>query len=38
MTSLDNSLENLVKAGTITREEAARHADEPKKFTNTGGA
>jgi twitching motility protein PilT len=37
MTSLDNSLENLVKAGTITREEAARHADEPKKFTNTGG-
>ena len=37
MTSLDNSLENLVKADTITREEAARHADEPKKFTNTGG-
>jgi len=36
MTSLDNSLENLLKAGTITREEAARHADEPKKFTNTG--
>ena len=38
MTSLDNSLENLVKAGTIKREEAARHADEPKKFTNTGGS
>ncbi|HEY1099648.1 MAG TPA: PilT/PilU family type 4a pilus ATPase [Myxococcota bacterium] len=38
MTSLDNSLEQLVKAGTITKEEAARHADEPKKFTNTGGS
>jgi twitching motility protein PilT len=38
MTSLDNSLETLVKAGTITREEAARHADEPKKFTNTASA
>ncbi len=38
MSSLDNSLETLVKAGTIAREEAARHADEPKKFTNTGGS
>lgn len=32
MCSLDNSLEALVKDGTITRQEAARHADEPKKF------
>ncbi len=32
MCSLDNSLEALVKDGTITKQEAARHAEEPKKF------
>jgi twitching motility protein PilT len=33
MRFLDHSLDELVKAGTITREEAARHADEPKRFS-----
>ena len=33
MRLLDQSLEEMVKAGTITREEAARHADEPRRFT-----
>ena len=32
MRSLDASLEELVKAGTITAEEAARHAEDPKRF------
>ncbi len=32
MRSLDVSLEELVKAGTITAEEAARHAEDPKRF------
>jgi twitching motility protein PilT len=32
MRFLDQSLEELVKTGTITREEAARHADDPKRF------
>ena len=32
MCLLDASLADLVKKGTITREEAARHADDPAKF------
>jgi twitching motility protein PilT len=32
MCLLDASLAELVKKGTITREEAARHADDPAKF------
>jgi twitching motility protein PilT len=32
MCLLDASLTDLVKKGTITREEAARHADDPSKF------
>ena len=32
MRSLDGALEELVKAGTITREEAARNAEEPRRF------
>jgi|CXWL01.1.fsa_nt_gi twitching motility protein PilT len=32
MCLLDQSLLQLVKAGTITKEEARRHADEPKAF------
>jgi twitching motility protein PilT len=35
MTSLDNSLEILVKNGTITKEEAQKHAEDPKKFMAT---
>jgi len=35
MCLLDGSLEELVKAGTITREEARRHCEEAKRF---GGA
>jgi twitching motility protein PilT len=33
MRFLDFSLDELVKAGTITRDEAARHADDPKRFS-----
>ena len=32
MRFLDQSLEELVRAGTITREEAARHAEDPRRF------
>jgi twitching motility protein PilT len=32
---LDGSLEELVKAGAITREEARRHCEDPRRF---GGA
>jgi twitching motility protein PilT len=32
MCLLDSSLAELVKAGTITREEAARHAEDPARF------
>ena len=35
MCLLDGSLAELVKAGTITREEALRHADEPQRFGAT---
>ena len=35
MCLLDASLENLVKQGVITREEARRHAEEPKRFGGT---
>jgi twitching motility protein PilT len=34
MCMLDASLADLVKKGTITTEEAARHADDPAKFLN----
>ncbi|HEV8238477.1 MAG TPA: type IV pilus twitching motility protein PilT [Thermoanaerobaculia bacterium] len=33
MRFLDHSLDELVKAGTIRREEAARHAEDPKRFS-----
>jgi twitching motility protein PilT len=36
MRFLDQSLEELVRAGTITREEAARHAEDPKRFGRPG--
>jgi twitching motility protein PilT len=32
MRFLDQSLEELVRSGTITREEAARHAEDPRRF------
>ena len=32
MRFLDQSLEELVRGGTITREEAARHAEDPRRF------
>ena len=32
MRSLDQSLDELVKGGVIRREEAARHAEDPKRF------
>jgi hypothetical protein len=32
MRSLDLSLEELVKGGLIKREEAARHAEDPRRF------
>jgi len=32
MRGLDQSLEELVKQGVVTREEAARHAEDPKRF------
>jgi twitching motility protein PilT len=35
MCLLDSSLEALVKAGTITRDEARRNAEEPKRFGGT---
>jgi twitching motility protein PilT len=37
MALLDTSLEELLRAGTITREEARRHAEEPKRFGGAGG-
>jgi twitching motility protein PilT len=37
MCQLDASLAELVKSGTITREEAARNADDPQRFA-AGGA
>jgi twitching motility protein PilT len=33
MRSLDSSLDELVKAGTITTKEAARNAEDPKRFS-----
>jgi twitching motility protein PilT len=38
MCLLDASLADLVKAGTITREEAQRNADEPQRFAPAGAA
>jgi twitching motility protein PilT len=37
MCLLDTSLEQLVKAGTITVEEARRHCEDPKRFGGAGG-
>jgi twitching motility protein PilT len=37
MRFLDQSLAELVEQGTITREEAARHAEDPKRFTRAPG-
>src|SRR5690606_40413088 len=37
MCLLDASLEQLVKSGVITREEALRHCEDPKRFGGTGG-
>ena len=33
MCSMETSLEELVAQGVITKEEAARHAEDPKKFS-----
>jgi twitching motility protein PilT len=38
MCQLDASLAELVKSGTITREEAARNADDPQRFVASGAA
>jgi polyhydroxyalkanoate synthesis regulator phasin len=38
MKTLDASLDELVKAGTITREEARRHADAPESGQAAGQA
>ena len=38
MCLLDGSLEQLVKSGAITQEEARRHCDDPKRFGGAGGA
>lgn len=38
MCLLDGSLEQLVKSGVITQEEARRHCDDPKRFGGAGGA
>ena len=38
MCLLDASLAELVKTGTITREEAARNAEDPARFTRDAGA
>lgn len=38
MTLLDSSLAELVRAGTVTREEALLHAEEPQRLTGTAGA
>jgi len=35
MCLLDSSLEELVKAGTITKEEARRHCEDVKRFGGT---
>ena len=37
MCLLDASLEELVKSGTITKEEARHHCDDPKRFGGAGG-
>lgn len=37
MCLLDGSLEQLVKSGAITQEEARRHCDDPKRFGGAGG-
>jgi twitching motility protein PilT len=38
MCLLDGSLEQLVKSGTVTQEEARRHCEDPKRFGGVGGA
>ncbi len=38
MCLLDGSLEQLVKSGVISQEEARRHCDDPKRFGGAGGA
>ncbi len=38
MCLLDGSLEQLVKSGAITQEEARRHCEDPKRFGGAGGA
>ena len=37
MCLLDSSLEELVKKGVITQEEARRHCEDPKRFGGAGG-
>jgi twitching motility protein PilT len=37
MCLLDSALEELVKSGAITKEEARRHCEEPKRFGGAGG-
>jgi twitching motility protein PilT len=37
MCLLDSALEELVKKGAITKEEARRHCEEPKRFGGAGG-
>jgi hypothetical protein len=38
MRFLDQSLDELVKTGIISREEAARHAEDPKRFSGRTAA
>jgi twitching motility protein PilT len=38
MRALDNSLDELVKQGVVTREEASRHAEDPKRFAPRAAA